>query len=215
MSLTIAVISDTHGKHRDITIPSAEVLVHCGDTVGRNSREEVVDFLQWFESQPHPVKLYGAGNHDGLYQKFPKEAREFVTQYAPSVRYLEEESIQVGGLDWFFSPYTPTFFDWYFMADRGSAIQAKWDKIPKDTQVLVTHGPPHGILDHVMDARAHQGCRNLADTIKTLPMLKAHFFGHLHLDGGKQEVHDGVTYVNAAIMDERYYPVNPPQVAQL
>jgi hypothetical protein len=215
VSLTICVISDTHGKHREITIPPAEVLVHCGDTVGRNSREEVIDFLEWFESQPHPTKLYCAGNHDGLYQRFPKEAREFVRQYAPSAKYLEEESIEVGDLKWFFSPYTPTFFDWYFMADRGPAIQVKWDKIPKDTQVLVTHGPAYGRLDRVMDARERQGCRNLADTIKTLPALKGHFFGHLHLNGGQQEVHDGVLYVNAAIMDERYCPVNPPQLVQL
>ena len=215
MSLTICAISDTHGKHREVTLPPAEVLVHCGDTVGVNSLAEITDFLEWFESQPHPVKLYSGGNHDGIYQRFPKEAREMVARHAPSVRYLEEESIEVGGFKWFFSPYTPTFFDWYFMADRGSAIQAKWDKIPKDTQVLVTHGPPYGILDRVQDARAHQGCRNLADTIKTLPNLVLHCYGHLHLDGGHQEIHGKTTFVNAAIMDERYYPVNPPQIIQL
>ena len=218
----IVCISDTHGLHDQVTVPAGDVLVHCGDTVGVNSLTEITGFLEWFENQPHPVKLYCAGNHDGIYERFPKEARKMVARYAPSVRYLEEESIEVGGFKWFFSPYTPTFFDWYFMADRGSQINSKWEKIPKETQVLITHGPPYGVLDLVPsdyvngNQDRHQGCSDLRATIDSrLSALKLHVFGHLHSQGGEMININGVIYVNAAICDERYKPTRQPRIISL
>jgi hypothetical protein len=36
------------------------------------------------------------------------------------------------------------FYDWAFLKHRGDAINEIWKKIPKDVDILVTHGPPLG-----------------------------------------------------------------------
>ena len=38
----------------------------------------------------------------------------------------------------------PVFCDWGFNLMRGQPIQEKWDLIPDDTDILITHGPPIG-----------------------------------------------------------------------
>jgi hypothetical protein len=39
-----------------------------------------------------------------------------------------------------------------------------WDKIPADTDVLITHGPPYGILDLTYDDEK-VGCEELMKVI--------------------------------------------------
>lgn len=86
--------------------------------------------------------------------------------------------------------------------------------IPTDTNVLVTHGPPLGILDKT-DGRYHApenvGCWDLAKRIRELPELKLHVFGHIHCAYGWEKL-AGVTYVNASICNERYEHSNRPIV---
>ena len=65
------------------------------------------------------------------------------------------------------SPWQPEFNDWAFNLNRGEECREKWDMIPKDTDILITHGmffslrfshffflfsslgPPHGRLGGV------------------------------------------------------------------
>jgi Icc-related predicted phosphoesterase len=64
---------------------------------------------------------------------------------------------------------------------RGAEIAEKWALIPADVQVLITHGPPHGILDVVArPRRKHAGCEAMRDRIAELPDLRLHAFGHIH-----------------------------------
>jgi len=39
---------------------------------------------------------------------------------------------------------TPEFCEWGFMKARGEPIQEIWNKIPDQTDILITHGPPLG-----------------------------------------------------------------------
>lgn len=61
--------------------------------------------------------------------------------------YLENSTCDMFGYKVFGSPYTPTFFDWAFNLDIGPHLQAVWNEIPDDTDILITHGPPKDILD--------------------------------------------------------------------
>lgn len=61
--------------------------------------------------------------------------------------YLEDSTYNLKGYNIYGSPYTPTFFDWAFNLDIGKPLQAKWEQIPLDTDILITHGPPYNILD--------------------------------------------------------------------
>ena len=110
------------------------------------------------------------------------------------------------------SPWQPWFYDWAFNLQRGPEIRAKWDRIPAGVDVLVTHGPPAGILDRVVDGRS-VGCADLLDAVRRVrPLL--HVFGHIHEAYGEVE-RDGTRFVNASTCTVRYAPVNAPVVVDL
>lgn len=84
-----------------------------------------------------------------------------------------------------------------------------WSCIPEDTDVLITHTPPLGILD----AQDRLGCEDLARRIQELS-LKLHVFGHVHVGHGIEK-HEKTTFVNACICDIDYRPVQAPIVVEL
>ena len=61
--------------------------------------------------------------------------------------YLEDSSCEVLGYKIWGSPWTPWFCDWGFNARRGEESKSHWDKIPNDTDIILTHGPPLGFGD--------------------------------------------------------------------
>ena len=80
-------------------------------------------------------------------------------------------------------------------ADR----RRNWAKVPEDTNVLITHGPPYGILDRSPGQEEHQGDPELLARCQELPDLRLVSFGHVHGAYGMEE-RDGVTYLNAALL---------------
>lgn len=216
----LVCISDTHGSYRALTLPSGDILVHAGDWNARGSWQEVKDFLAWFESQPHAHKVFIAGNHDTVTEREPEAFAKARAKYAPSAIYLNDSGVEIEGLKFWGSPVSPRFFDWAWNRDRGPAIQAHWDLIPADTEVLITHGPPMGILDYVPpdiwnvnQGQQHVGCANLMTTInERLPNVRAHIFGHVHMPGGKIEHRGERVYVNASVLNDAYVLVNQPIV---
>lgn len=62
----------------------------------------------------------------------------------PSCDYLCDSGTTVDGVSVWGSPWQPAFHDWAFNLPRGDACRAKWQLIPADTDVLITHGPPLG-----------------------------------------------------------------------
>jgi len=215
----VVCISDTHGLHEQVTLPPGDLLVHAGDVSRRGTREQVRTFLEWFASRPHPHKLLVAGNHDFLFQKDPAAARALVP---PGVTYLEDEAATVAGLRVWGSPWTPEFFDWAFMLERGAPLAARWAAIPDGLDLLITHGPPYGHGDQAVplggvsgDARA-VGCIELLQAVRRA-RPRVHVFGHIH-EGHGVTVSDearGTRFVNAAICTVDYRPVNPPLVVDL
>lgn len=221
--LKIVMISDTHQLHEQVVIPAGDVLVHCGDFTNKGTDGALTKFLEWLSSQPHEHKVFIAGNHELGLDKGPNRIKKqeliqnFISQKS-NMFYLENSECTINGVKFYGSPVTPWFYDWAWNVARGIAIAGVWDKIPEDTQVLITHGPPYGILDLVDNAfgrDAHQGCSELRERIKALPSLKLHTFGHLHLQGGHSVVEDGVTFVNAAICDDAYKTIHPPVVVEI
>lgn len=214
----IIAISDSHELHSNIKLPDGDILIHCGDWTNQGTSHAIVKFLEWFKDQPHKQKIFIAGNHEVSLDNANKEfSLSLISKYiTKDFQYLQNSSIVINGLKFYGSPATPYFYDWAFNFKRGTEIAKEWAKIPDDVNVLITHGPPHGTLDLVENNLSnkgrdlHQGCEELAKKIKTLTNLKAHVFGHLHTDGGKQTVINNVVYANAAICTEQYKPLNSP-----
>jgi Icc-related predicted phosphoesterase len=207
----IVCISDTHAGHQELVIPECDILIHAGDFSDVGRRHQVEDFLFWFGMQPATHKVYIAGNHDMTYESHRSFKEEMIVKF-PKVHYLEDSGITLEGLKIYGSPWQPRFFDWAFNLDRGNAIAAKWKKIPDDTQVLITHGPPYGILDEIDYQQV--GCWDLMNRITQLKELKLHVFGHIHPPRGVTTSR-GVTFVNAAICNDWNNPVNEPIVVEL
>jgi len=93
------------------------------------------------------------------------------------------------------------------MYPRGAAARKYWDQIPEGLDVLITHGPPFGILDQVTPGGEHLGCAELLEAIEE-KKPRVHIFGHIH--GGAGTFDSGVTrFINAAYLNERYKPLEP------
>jgi len=231
--MKIVCISDTHTRH-DFRIPDGDLLIHAGDLTFQGSLEEIAKEARWLKA----VRVGGGfkaavvipGNHDWLAEKDPAAMRHLVEE--AGCVYLQHQTAEVLGLKIFGSGFTPRFFDWALNADRGEPLRRLWAQIPDDVQILVTHGPPRGILDVVKRPfgaaddedysfsrpgrellDTHVGCSDLADRVAQLKDLKLHVFGHIHKPG--IEIHDGVTYCNAAICDESYRAAHAPAVIEI
>jgi Icc-related predicted phosphoesterase len=85
----------------------------------------------------------------------------------------------VSGLKVYGSPFTPVHYDMGFTLSRGAELASKWAQIPTDTDVLVTHGPPMGVLDALFDG-SHVGCQDLLEVVQERVKPRLHIFGHIH-----------------------------------
>ncbi len=206
------IASDTHGRHKKLEVPSGDVFVHCGDFTRRGELDGVSDFGRWVGALPHRHKLVIAGNHDRTFEDDPAAALESLDAAGNGLTYLQDSGVELDGVRFWGSPWQPWFFDWSFNLQRGPELAAKWALIPEGTQVLVTHGPPLGILDRVWGGD-RVGCADLLERVREL-QPKVHAFGHIHEGSGIEE-REGITYVNASICDERYRPVNPARVIDI
>lgn len=200
--LKIDCISDTHGKHKKIALPGGDILIHAGDVSGRGHSGEILPFLDWYAEQDYSHIILIPGNHDF---GFEKEPERYVKECADrNITLLNDSGCIVEGIKIHGSPVQPWFYDWAFNRQRGADIKRHWDLIPEDTEILVTHGPPYGILD---DANGrgyvnHVGCEELYKKV-VQTKVKLHIFGHIH-EGAGYKYLDGKTYVNASSLDGMY-----------
>lgn len=192
-------------------MPKGDILVAAGDICPYGSMEDVKWFARWIAKQPYKYKILIAGNHDKPFEKQNDLARALTASEAPGIHYLQDSPIKIEGILFYGSPWTPTFMDWHFMADRGVPIRAKWEKIPKGTDVLITHGPPATILDNVNGTP--QGCSDLFERVMQVKPTY-HIFGHIHEGYGRIQ-REGTTFVNASICSERYVPENAPVILEI
>jgi Icc-related predicted phosphoesterase len=211
------IISDTHNQLDKIKLPSGDLLIHAGDWTMGGKLEEIAKFnydLQMkLEYGFRLGAIVTAGNHDFLMEKHPNLGRSVVR----AGRYLQDEGIEIEGLKFYGSPWQPEFLAWAFNLARGAEIKTKWDLIPEDTDVLITHGPPAGILDEIPNGE-RVGCQDLMNTVKRIKP-KYHVFGHIHHSYGVLDMfwnnREVTTFINASICTERYKPTNEPIVIEI
>lgn len=208
--MKIVCISDTHGKHAELRVPDGDLLIHAGDFMAYGNRtSEIASFNEWLGRQPHRHKIVIAGNHDLLFESHPDLARPLLT----AAVYLENSEVEIEGLRIWGSPVTPRFINWAFNVDRGSAIREYWARIPADTDILVTHGPPFGMLNTVTPSGEPLGCEDLTKAVERI-RPKLHVFGHIHGGSGTSSLH-GTRFVNASVLDEQYRIAFEPRAIAL
>lgn len=209
--MKITFLSDTHNLHNQVQIEPCDILIHAGDFTNMGYRKEHDSFVEWFEKQPAEYKILIGGNHDLHLNMSPykKENTVFNTDEFKEhgIIYLEDELISIEGINIYGSPWTPKFGDWAFMMPR-ETIGYMWDMIPDDVDILVTHGPPYGILDQPWGDQEHVGCKSLLDKImKVRPLYSV--FGHIHSGYGAKLFND-IRFLNVSICGEDYKAQNKP-----
>ncbi len=195
-------LADTHTIHDRITVPDGDVLLCAGDFTNYGSKKDVKIFNSYLSTLSHPYKVVIAGNHDFLFEKNPSVARSLLTNCV----YLEDSGIEIEGVKIYGSPWQPWFLDWAFNLPRGPALKAKWDLIPPDTDILITHGPPYSHGDQTVRGD-FAGCADLLHTIQKI-QPRYHLFGHIHEGYGITKEGDTVC-INASNVDVGYKPINP------
>lgn len=208
MKKKIVLISDTHNNYPKL--PEGDILIHAGDFSGRGSVKETVNFLRWFESQPHAVKIFISGNHDFLAYK---DYHLFKSLVHDNIIYLQDELIEIEGIKIYGTPWTNIFYNWAFMGTP-EEMKQRFDRIPDDTDILITHGPAYGILDQITPGKSSNlGSKELQDRLKQInPTLVV--FGHIHGGFGHLNI-NGTIFANASICTEQYDPINPPIVLEI
>ena len=197
--MKIVHISDTHGQHRRLTqLLDADIIVHSGDFTMNGSEREVIDFMNWFCDLPYTHKIFICGNHDACLYGAK------IGGLDKNVHYLCNSGVIVDGVKFY---GVPMFME-ECISDRQSRNYAA---IPADTDVLITHCPPYGILD--FDDGINYGSTELLERVEEIkPHL--HLFGHIHKQNGVWK--DGSTiFSNGAIMNEDYINFNLPNLIEI
>lgn len=202
--IKIVIISDTHNCHDQLSIPDADILIHAGDMTEYGTLAEIEDFDNWLGTLPHRHKLVIAGNHEVCVQE---EGGWFLFHNAT---YLQDEAITIEGINFYGSPWQPAFFDMAFNLPRGEALAQKWQKIPANTDILITHSPPYKYLDRIRSKWV--GCEDLLKRVQEIKP-RFHIFGHIH-DCYGQESNLHTTFINASSVLELDAPLNPPIVIE-
>jgi Icc-related predicted phosphoesterase len=214
--MKITFISDTHNKHNGLTslLPGGDLLIHAGDISSMGYKHEIQQFLKWFNGlDNYKHKIFIAGNHDWGFQDNPEMCKELLEFY-DKVTYLQDDLELIGddyetAVKVYGSPWQPEFYNWAFNLPRmGWELEQKWNDIPIDTDILITHGPSWGRVDTVKGQGVPLGCELLKERLEVV-VPKIHVCGHIH--SGYGYVFDGVThYFNASVLDEQYNLTQKP-----
>lgn len=218
MGKKVCFISDTHVRHKSLNLGSGDILFFTGDIMGSGYDEyEFHNWLKWFSETDYKWKVFIAGNHDRYLEKCGYEkVSEIVKEYEDKgVIYLENTSVEIDGLKIYGTPDQPYFCGWAFNRTPDE-LRSIYNNIPEGLDVLLTHTPPFDILDRSHEPNRFNptgeeplGSRVLTMRLNTMGNPpRYHAFGHIHGDGGKILVTPQTTYINGAVCNEAYNPIN-------
>lgn len=204
--MRLVCISDTHGTLPNV--PYGDVLIHAGDASMLGREYEIRAFNDWLGTLRHPHKIFVAGNHDWIFEKDSEKAKALLT----NAIYLQDSGVEIEGVKFWGSPWQPAYNDWAFNLKSPDERAAKWAMIPNDTRVLITHAPPATIGDgngQMMPC----GCDALNWRVFQVKP-EVHVYGHIH-EGYGMRCREGITFINASVLDGKYRLVNEPIVIDL
>ncbi len=165
--------------------------------------DEYIELSKWLDQQPAKRVFMIGGNHDPFHDN-----RQILTTVFPSCIHLLDEPYSYKGCTFWGTPWTRNFHGQNpkakcFGLDTEKELSKKFDLIALDTDVLISHCPPAGILDRVNGYST--GSTALKRAIKRVKPL-IHVFGHIHEHGCQTLDKDGVLYINASYVNDRYLP---------
>lgn len=203
--MKLVAFSDLHWLVSDLKeLPECDILIYAGDWCYGDSVRATINFATKVRTFKAKNKIVIAGNHDTLAETNPVLVKNIFNENG--IIYLQDSGVTIEGINFWGSPWTPEFNNWAFMKED-RLLKYQWDKIPKTTDVLITHGPPYSILDKV-NGQYSVGSETLESSVlRKKP--KIHIFGHIHEGYGKQSS-KYTDFYNVSIVNDKYELVNKP-----
>lgn len=222
--MKLLAISDTHEAERQLTKQiqdisnlhdGIDVLVHAGDITYRGNIHKLEAFNRWcgeLIEEGYVNRIVATfGNHELRVTSLEKQVAT-----ATNYTLLIDQETTIDGVKFYGCPWTRKFYNWQFMIENDPQAVAIYDKIPLDTDVLVVHGPPYGILDGVtrlgMGGETETeltGCKVILDYVKKIKP-KFYICGHIHDQYGIHKMDCGTTVINASSLNDAYKVCHDP-----
>lgn len=230
--MIIDCVADLHGHYPNLE--GGDLLIVAGDLTARDTHSQYLEFLSWLHKQKYKHYIFIAGNHDNLI-----EMGVAITSHLANTTYLCDSGITLFDDDnaprqlnqdcidindlippklkpikvWG-SPWTKRFEGMNpncmaFTVEKEEELAQKWQLIPPDTDILVTHSPAYSILDNTFNGEK-AGCPWLYKWFMEKGRPKIHVFGHIHEAYGTCNRLINMQSINASHVNEQYKPVNKP-----
>jgi len=209
----VLATSDLHGRLP--AIEPCDLLIIAGDICPdyniRDRLDSAVEqgrwlntvFRRWLADIPATSVIAIAGNHDFVF-----ENEAFVPDL-PWV-YLRDEGVSWEGHFIYGLPWVPNLKRWAFYGDS-LALRAVYEAVPEYADIVVSHGPPLHVADHVgpQFGDIDVGCIE-ANMMLHRVKPRAFLCGHIHEEYGWHEHKTTSTpVVNLSHVNTDYEPVNP------
>lgn len=213
--MIIDCVADLHGFYPQTE--GGDVLIVAGDLTKSNKQWQYLEFRNWLRAQNYKHRILVCGNHDGCIE----EGLFYFSDEWLGAIYLRDEEVVIDGVKFYGSPWTAHFDEVNphcaaFMKPEKQLAEI-WKKIPEDTDVLITHSPPFGILDGIPlphdGTLFHAGSKTLAaEMAKRDKVPKLWVWGHIHEAYGEDLAVRGkeCKMINCSYVNEKYKPVNKP-----
>ncbi|MBA5628987.1 metallophosphatase domain-containing protein [Moheibacter lacus] len=193
-------LSDSHNQHRSLeNLPEADIIVHSGDFSFAGTRAEFLDFLNWFLGLDYQHKIFIGGNHDYFLEG--KSQKDIQKMLPKNCHYLFHSGVTIENIKFWGVPM-------FVSEDIDGSYFRKIKRIPKNTDILISHNPPFGILD--LDGKINFVCKSLGEKIVEIKP-KFHLFGHIHNAFGIEKSKH-TTFSNASILNGNYEFQNLPNI---
>jgi Icc-related predicted phosphoesterase len=189
--MLIRHISDSHGRHQEYKSIPCDIIIHSGDESNQrnpiDNQLEFDKFIDWYKDYPAKHKILVPGNHSTYIEANLSWCKRLCKEKGVTI--LVDELIEIEGLTIFGTPYTHTFGNWVFTLPK-EGIGRRCLNYPK-ADILITHGPPKGVLDSSPFDEENSGERGqLKYCQKYNPLI--HMFGHIHSSVKSNIINTGI-----------------------
>ena len=229
--MKIVALSDTHMVYDFADAPSGDLLIIAGDILNRGTVKELQDTMLQLSKESHRWKhiLIVPGNHDFALEGYMNSKLtwedfaedRYIFHYPRNMTISWEGMVEILGLKIFTWSWVPNLPNWaFYMFDDRILPYFKLRKfdIPKKVDLVVSHGPPYGVLDFV-PRYGPVGSKTMEGVFEF--EYDKHIFGHVHegagttiQDANENIVHTGGAefrrYYNVSVLNGRYEFENEP-----
>lgn len=222
--MQVVALSDTHLTHSQLEVPDGDLFLFAGDFES-TSISRLRAQLDWLQQLPHKYKVFIAGNHDFIFQTTAINlifteysvhkplAQSLLQASAPGLYYLENSGVIINKKLIWGTPNTPSFGSWAFMESEAK-LGRRFQQMPQKLDILISHGPPYGILDKT-ETGIHAGSSALLEA-SNLREIKHHLFGHIHPHYEVREQHsESRSWYNVGVTDDQLNVIHKPTIFKL